>query len=74
MQVYVGFDVLSVGGRLGSGVWGVAADGVRWWRHAVPGVPDGALARAQRPRGREARALAQPLLLGGRRQPAAAPA
>lgn len=45
-------------------------DGVRWWRHAVPGVADGTVARAQRAGGGKARALAQPLLLGRRRKPA----
>lgn len=52
----------------------VDTDGVRWWRHVVPGVADGAVARAQRQGGGEARALAQPLLLGGGWQPAAASA
>lgn len=51
------------------------AHGVRWWRDALPGVPDGALARAggARARGGGAQgALPQPLLLGARREPAAA--
>lgn len=65
--------MLSVEGKLRLGE-GCVADGVRWWRHAVSGVADGAVARAQRPGGGEACALAQPLLLRCRWQPAAATA
>lgn len=56
----------------------VRADGVRWWRDAVSGVADGTVAgtqRASRAGGaRAASTLTEPLLVGWRRQPAAAAA